>query len=181
MMKKKLSWMLAVLSAWGVMVFACGLMMTALTACSSDDDEPSGNGIDDLAFLQKRIAAEGSLVYGVQLGTDAKDIVSRPVATTAAALVEFYKLLPGGSAHQGLSTAADGTITCRLTAADGKSQGTVSYRPIQNETVYYCAEVTFSAEIKSATGISCLRYILYNRWPEDDNGFLKDVLDHIKQ
>ena len=180
-MKKKLSRMLTAVCSWGVILLACGFMMTTMTACGGDDDDTSGNGIDDLAYLQKRIAADGKLVYGVQLGTDSKDVVSRPVITTSDALAEFYKLLPGGIAHQGLTTAADGTITCKLTAADGKSQGTVTYRPSSSETVYYCAEVTFSSEIKKATGISCLRYILHSRWPEDGNGFLKDILDVIKQ
>ena len=120
MMKKNLSQMLTAIFSCGVMLLACGFMMTTMTACGSDDDEPAGNGIDDLAYLQKRIANEGSLVYGVQLGTDTKDIVSRPVASTARAQEEFYKLIPGGSAHQGLSTAKNGTITCRLTDKDGK-------------------------------------------------------------
>ena len=162
------------------MLFACGLVMTALTACGSDDDEPTGNGIDDLAYLQKRIAADGELVYGVQLGTDTKDVMSRPVASASDAKAEFYKLLSGGNAHQGLSTGSDGSITCRLTDANGKSQGTVTYRQSQNETMYYCAEVVFSQELRAVTGISCLRYILYDRWPEEGNGFLKDILDSIK-
>ena len=179
-MKKKLSWMLTALCSWGIAFLACGLVVTTLSACG-DDEEPSGNGIDDLAFLQKRIANDGSLVYGVQLGNDTKDVMSRPVATTAEAQAEFYKLLPGGSAHQGLSTASDGTITCRLTDAKGNSQGTVTYHPSQSETLYYCAEVTFSTEVKSATGISCLRYILYDRWPEEGNGFLKDFMESFKK
>lgn len=165
---------------WGVMLLACGLVITTLTACGHDD-EPAANGIDDLAYLKQRIAADGSLVYGVQLGTDSKDIVSRPVADVAEAQDEFYKLLPGGSAHQGLSIAADGTITCCLTTANGKPQGTITYRASQSETIYYCAEVTFSTEVRAATGISCLRYILYDRWPEEGNGFLKDILDGIKK
>jgi hypothetical protein len=171
-MKKNLLWML-------VAILFCGPPI--LTACGSDDDEPTTNGTDDLAFLQQRIAASGSLVYGVQLGTDTKDVVSRPVADTAEAQAEFYKLLSGGAAHPGLSTADDGTITCRLTDANGKAQGTITYRPSKSETIYYCAEVSFSTEIKSATGISSLRYILYNRWPEEGNGFIKDILDSIKQ
>ena len=182
MMKKKLSWMLNAVYSLGVMFLACGIMTTTMTGCgSSDDDEPTGNGIDDLAYLEKRIANESSLVYGVVLGTDTKDIVSRPVANTAEAQAEFYKLIPGGSSHQGLSTASDGTITCRLTDKSGRSQGTITYRPSQSETVYYCAEVAFGSEVKAATGISCLRYILYDRWPEDGNGFLKDILDGLKK
>lgn len=170
-MKKKLFWM----------IFACGLVLTTIMACGgSDNDEPVGNGVDDLAYLQKRIAADGSLVYGVQLGTDTRDILSRPVQTSDEARTEFYKLFPGGTAHQGLSTANDGTITCRLTAADGKPQGTITFRLSQSETQYYCAEVSFCSEVKAATGISTLRYILYDRWPEEGNGFIKDILDSIK-
>ena len=169
-MKKKLFWMF----------FACGLVMATFTACG-DDDENSGNGIDDVVFLQKRIAADGSLVYGVQLGTDSKDVLSRPVATTDEAKAEFYKLLSGGSSHKGLSTDKDGNITCRLTDADGKLQGTITYYPSQDETVYYCAEVVFSPEVIAVTGISCLRYILYDRWPEEGNGFVKGILDSIKK
>ncbi|MBR3022122.1 MAG: hypothetical protein IKH59_07145 [Bacteroidaceae bacterium] len=178
-MKKNLRTMTGIF-LWGMMLLAGGLVITTLTACGRDDD-PAANGIDDLAYLKQRIAADGSLVYGVQLGTDTKDIVNRPVATVAEAQAEFYKLLSGGSAHQGLSTTADGTITCCLTAADGKPQGTITYRASQSETIYYCAEVTFSTEVRSATGISYLRYILYDRWPEDGNGFMKDILDGLKK
>ena len=41
--------------------------------------------------------------------------------------------------------------------------------------------MVFSSEVRAATGISRLRYILYDRWPEEGNGFLKDILDTIKQ
>ncbi len=168
-----------------VAILFCGLPI--LTACGSDDDDQRSTSdvqystVDDLAFLQQRIANSGPLVYGVRLGTDTKDVVSRPVADAAEAQAEFYKLLSGGAAHPGLSTADDGTMTCRLTDANGKAQGTVTYHPSKSETVYYCAEVSFSAEIKSATGISCIRYIFYNRWPEEGNGFVKDILDSIKK
>lgn len=181
-MKKNLSRMLTAIFSCGALLLACGLMMTTMTACgSNDDDESVGNGVDDLAYLQKRIANDGSLVYGVQLGTDTKDIVSRPVASKAEALEEFYKLIPCGSTHPGLGNGKDGTIACLLTDANGKPQGTITYRPSQVTTSYYCAEVSFGAEVKSATGISCLRYILYDRWPEEGNGFLKDILEEIKK
>mgnify|MGYP007122065532 FL=1 len=36
-----------------VAILFCGLPM--LTACGSDDDEPTASGTDDLAFLQQRI------------------------------------------------------------------------------------------------------------------------------
>ena len=52
-MKKNNIWTLAA-------ILVCGLSMAMFTACggSSKDDEPSGNGngIDDLAYLQKCIA-----------------------------------------------------------------------------------------------------------------------------
>ena len=179
-MCKKHFWMSAAMPSLGTMLLACGLVMIMLTACGDDDADSSGNGIDDLAYLQKRIAAEGALVYGVQVGTDGKDIVSRPVATADEAQAEFYKLIPGGATHQGITTSAD-YITCQLTAADGKSQGSISYRPSTSETVHYCAEVTFSQEVVAATGVSRLRYILYDRWPQDDNGFLRDILEGLKK
>ena len=164
---------------WGAVLLACGLVMTTMTACGdNDENEPR---TDDLAYLLKRIANEGSLVYGMRMGTGASEIMNRPVATADEAMDEFYKLLSGGPAHQGLSKAEDGIITCPLIGADGKPQGTIAYRPFRSETVYYCAEVTFSTEVKIASGVSCLRYILYERWPEDGNGPLKDILEGIKK
>ena len=180
MMKKNLLGMMTAIRTWGAMLLACGLVMTTMCACG-DDDETTGNGVDDLAFLQQRIAAEGDLVYGKQLGTDPADILNRPVATEEEALAEFYKLLPDGVAHKGLSKQGDGTIRCRLTDKEGKQQGTVTFRPSQDETLYYCAEVAFSAEVKQATGISTVRFILYDRWPEEGNGFIKGILDSIKK
>ena len=171
-MKKNNLWTLAA-------ILVCGLSMTMLTACggsSSKDDEPGGNGIDDLAYLQKRIAEEGNLVYGVQIANESKDILNRPVEKQEEALTEFYKLIPGGSTHQGLSTSSNGTITCRLTGPNGESQGTITYQPT---TAYYCAEVVFSSEVRSATGVSRIRYIPYDNWP--DNGFLSEILDKLKK
>lgn len=179
-MKKNLLKMMTTICMWGVTLLASTLVVTTLSVCSSDEG-PAGNGVDDLAYLKQRIAADGSLVYGIQLGTDSKDIMSRPVLTIGEAQEEFYKLLADGSAHPGLSTATDGAITCTLTDKKGKQQGTVSFRKSQNETIYYCAEVTFSTEVKSATGISRLRYILHDRWPEDGNGFLKDIMENLKK
>jgi len=172
-MKKNNIWTLAA-------ILVCGLSMAMFTACggSSKDDEPSGsgNGIDDLAYLQKCIAPEGDLVYGGQLANEGTDILNRPVENQEEALQEFYKLIPGGKTHQGLSTSSNGAITCRLTGPNGESQGTITYQPT---TAYYCAEVVFSSEVRSATGVSRLRYIPYDNWP--DNGFLSDLLDKLKK
>ena len=78
----------------------------------------------------------------------------------------------------GLSSSSDGTITCRLTGSDGKPQGAITYQATMG---YYCAEVVFSPEVKSATGISRLRFIPYDSWPEEGNGFVSDLLDKIKK
>ena len=164
---------------WGVLLLACSFL-NMLSACSGDD-EPTGNGVDDLAYLQQRLAADGGKVYGLRIGTDASDIVSRPVSTQADAQNEFYKLIPAGAASEGVTTNGDGSISYRLTAADGKPQGSIRYRSSPSATLYYCAEVVFSSEVRATTGISRLRYILYDRWPEEGNGFLKDILDTIKQ
>jgi hypothetical protein len=161
-----------------VAILVCGFSMAMFTACgsSSKDDEPGGNGTDDLAYLQRRIAEEGNLVYGGQLANEGKDIINRPVETQEEALAEFYKLIPGGKTHQGLSSSGNGAITCRLTGPNGESQGTITYQPT---TVYYCAEVVFGSEVRLATGVSRLRYIPYDNWP--DNGFLSDLLDWLKK
>ena len=114
-----------------VAILVCGFSMAMFTACgsSSKDDEPGGNGTDDLAYLQRRIAEEGNLVYGGQLANEGKDIINRPVETQEEALAEFYKLIPGGKTHQGLSSSGNGAITCRLTGPNGESQGTITYQP----------------------------------------------------
>jgi hypothetical protein len=174
-MNKKQKWISTALFSWGVLFLVCGLVMTTLTACSNDDE--TGNGVDDLAFLQKRIAKEGDLVYGVQVGDNTKDILSRPIQTEADGLNEFYKLIPDGKNHKGLTSGNNGTISCKLTDAKGNYQGTIVYAPTSN---YYSSAVTFGTEIVQATQITQLRYILYNRWPEEENGFLKDILDRLK-
>ena len=160
-------------------ILFCGL--NTLTACGGDDDETTTTGTDDLAFLKERLAESDGLVYGVCLGSDPKDVLSRPVADAMEAEKEFFKLLSDGTAHKGLTTANDEVVTCRLTDANGKAQGTISFCPTLSETVYYCAEVFFSTEIQSATGIRCVRYIPYDRWPEEGNGFFKDILDFFKK
>ena len=75
-----------------VAILVCGFSMAMFTACgsSSKDDEPGGNGTDDLAYLQRRIAEEGNLVYGGQLANEGKDIINRPVETQEEAL-EFCR------------------------------------------------------------------------------------------
>ena len=90
-------------------------------------------------------------------------------------------IIPARAASEGVTNNGDGSISYRLTAADGKPQGAISYRPSTSATLYYCAEVVFSSEIQDVTGISRLRYILYERWPEEGNGFLKDILNNIKK
>lgn len=161
------------------MLVGC-LSMSMLTG-RDDDEKNEAGGVDDLAYLQSRLAPADGLVYGVQVGTDGEEILSRPVATAQDALTEFYLLMPGGQKHEGLSTAADGTITCRLTDAAGRTQGTLTYKPSAGVAVYYCAEVTLSAELYRATGISLLRYITTDRWPDPSSGFVKDILEQIKK
>ena len=73
-------------------ILVCGLSMAMFTACGgSSKDEPSGsgNGIDDLAYLQKCIAPEGDLVYGGQLANEGTDILNRPVEWYTAAWASF--------------------------------------------------------------------------------------------
>ena len=50
-MKKNLRKMMAAICMWGLTLLASGLVVSTLTACSSDD-EPTGNGVDDLAYEQ---------------------------------------------------------------------------------------------------------------------------------
>ena len=170
---------LKLIQVLAVMLVSC-LSLSMLTSCDDDEKNEAG-GVDDLAYLQSRLAPAGEKVYGVQVGTDGEEILSRPVATALDALAEFYLLIPDGAKHEGLSTAADGTITCRLTDADGRPQGTLTYKPSTSLTIYYCAEVTLSAELFRATGVSQLRYITTDRWPESSSGFVKDILEQIKK
>lgn len=151
--------------------------MTTLTACG--DDESNVNKADDLAYLKQRISPEADLVYGVYLGENT-EVLNRPIQTEDEALKEFYKLLSGGSSHEGLKTEANGNISCRLTDANGNYQGTITFNKPQGEFTGYCAEVLFSKELTVATGLTRIRYILADMWPPGDTGFVTDILDKLK-
>ena len=150
-------------------------------ACGSDDNDetPKFTNVDDQAFLQTRLAAEGTLVYGVTIGDDPRDVIARPVESETAALDEFYKLLPTGKNHPGLSAGKGGQVTCSLTDAKGNAQGTITYQPLTASS--YCAEVLLSSALAKSTGVSKVNYVLYENWPVDGNGFLKDIMDQLKK
>lgn len=160
---------------WTVTLCVCCVAMMALTACG-DDDEPVAT--DDLAFLKQRIAPEGEFVYGVFLGENT-EVLNRPIQTEDDALTEFYKLLPDGSSHKGLKNEVDGTISCRLTGADGQYQGTITFNKPEGEFMGYCAEVVFSDEVNAATGLTRIRFILSDMWPP--TGFMTDLLEKLKK
>lgn len=162
---------------WAIALCICCVAMTALTACGDDDE--SDVKADDLTYLKQRISPEGDLVYGVYLGENT-EVLNRPIQTEDEALKEFYKLLSGGSSHQGLKTEANGNITCRLTDADGQYQGTITFNIPQGEFTGYYAEVIFSHELTAATGITRIRYILADMWPPGDTGFVTDIFKKLK-
>ena len=159
---------------WAITLCVCCVAMASLTTCG--DDEPTAN--DDLAYLKQRISPEGDFVYGVYLGENT-EVLNRPIQTEDDALIEFYKLLSDGSSHKGLETEADGSISCRLTGADGQYQGTITYNQSQGTFMGYYAEVIFSEEVTDATGLTRIRYILSDLWPP--TGFLTDILEWLKK
>ena len=173
-MKKALT-LISAACKWTVTLCICCVAMTTLTACG-DDDEPKK--ADDLAFLKQRISPEGEFVYGVILGENT-EVLNRPIQTEDDALIEFYKLVPDGSSHKGLKTEADGTISCRLTGADGQYQGTITFNKPEGTFMGYCAEVIFSSEVTAATGLTRIRFILDDLWPP--TGFISDILDKLKK
>lgn len=172
---EKVLTMITTACKWTITLCICCVAMTTLTACGGDDDEPK---VNDLAFLKQRISPEGDLVYGVNLGENT-DILYRPIDTEDDALQEFYKLLSDGSSHKGLKTEADGTISCRLTDADGQYQGTITFNIPQGTFTGYYAEVIFSDEVIAATGLTQIRYILADMWPPQ--GFVTDILERLKK
>ncbi len=174
---KKVSTCMTATYKWAITLCICCLAMTAFTACG--DDESNENKADDLAYLKQRISPEGDLVYGVYLGENT-EVLNRPIQTEDEALKEFYKLLSGGSSHKGLKTEANGNISCRLTDANGKYQGTITFIKPQGEFTGYCAEVLFSKELTVATGLTRIRYILADMWPPGNAGFVTDILDKLK-
>lgn len=148
-------------------------------ACGDDDNAKPYTEVDDMAFLQARLAAEGDLVYGVTVGNDGSGILYRPVKDIAEAQAEFYKLVPTGKKHPGISTGDDGQMTCTLTDAKGNVQGSITYQPRTTSSV--CAEVSLSPQLSKTIRINQLRYIPYEDWPNEGNGFLKDILEQIKK
>lgn len=148
-------------------------------ACGNDDNAEPYTNMDDMAFLQARLAAEGNLVYGVTVGNDDSGILYRPVKDVAEAQAEFYKLVPTGKNHPGISNGDGGQMTCILTDAKGDVQGSITYQPRTTSSV--CAEVSLSPQLSKAIRINQLRYIPYEDWPNEDNGFLKDIMEQIKK
>ena len=173
---KELFTSIAALCRWTIALCVCCVAMSTLTACGND--EPNVNESDDLAYLKQRISPEGKYVYGVFLGENT-EVLNRPIKTEDDALIEFYKLLSDGSSHKGLKTEADGTISCRLTGADGQYQGTITFNQPQGVFTGFCAEVIFSEEVTAATGLTRIRYILEDLWPP--TGFLTDILEWLKK
>ena len=175
---KNVSTFISAACKWTIILCICTVAMSALTACG--DDEPKVNKTDDLAYLKKRIAPEGDLVYGVYLGENT-EVLYRPIQAEDDALKEFYMLLSDGSSHEGLKTEADGTISCRLTGPDGQYQGTITFNKPQGTFTGFCAEVIFSDEVIAATGLTRIRYILADMWPPGDTGFVTDILERLKK
>lgn len=173
---KKISTSITAACKWTITLCICTVAMTTLTACG--DDESNGNKTDDLAFLKQRISPEGELVYGVFLGENT-EVLNRPIQTEDDAMIEFYKLLPGGKSHKGLKTEADGSISCRLTDTEGQYQGTITFNIPQGAFTGYYAEVIFSDEVTAATGLTRIHYLLSDLWPP--TGFLSDILEYLKK
>ena len=177
-MKKVLS-LLTATCKWTLTLCICCVAMTTLTACGGED-EPVVNKTDDLAYLKQRISPEGDLVYGVFLGENTQ-VLCRPIQTEDDALKEFYMLLSDGSSNKELKTEADGTISCRLTDAEGHYQGTITFYKPEGTFTGYCAEVIFSGELTDATGLTRIRYILADMWPPTSIGFISDILERLKK
>ena len=150
-----------------------------LFAGCKDEDNPV-NGVDDLAFLQNRLAPSEGKVYGLVIDERRPDILYRPVKTVEDAQDEFYKLIPDGRNNKGveIEKGENGRLFYQLTDAQGNYQGTISYAPVEFGC---CAEVTLSPELLDATGYSCLRYVLEDLWPPQSGDFLEDILNKIKK
>ena len=171
--------MLTAICSWGVLLLGCGLVMTTMTACgSSDEDEAVGNGIDDLAYLQKRIANDGALVYGVKLGTDAEDVISRPVANIEEALDTVWGDLSAQAQavidQQGVAyndrdgdlvTSIVGGKDCVFTCYDGDNCLCALERAFRNGKTRFCKPISCALypirEKRFHDGTVALNY---NRW-----------------
>lgn len=162
-MKKDLLWLL--------------MAILPLLAGCKDYDNPV-NSVDDLAFMQNRLAPSDGKVYGVIIDERKPDILNRPVKTVADAQAEFYNLIPDGINNKGVTKGENSQLIYELTDAQGKYQGTITYTPVEFGC---CGEVTLSPELKTATGYSCIRYILEDLWPPQSGGLLEDLLNGIKK
>ena len=134
----------------------------------SDSDQTKIATYDALSWLQGSIVVVDDndkiirRIYGKPLDESQPDVISVPVAGYGAAEKIFLSwVAPGKEAVK-----VDGGYDYNLTDADGKGQGNVAFRVVEDED-----GVKAHMTVAEGTGlkmISEVRFIDYDLWPEND-------------
>ena len=136
---------------------------------TSDSDQVKVTGYDALSWLQGALVVvdeQGEVVrrvYGKPLDASQPDVISVPVVGYIAA----EKLFLDWVAPTKEATRVEGGYDYALTDAEGKAQGSVSFRAVEGEAgVLARMTVNDDTDLKH---ISEVQFVDYDFWPENDD------------
>ena len=136
---------------------------------TSDSDQVKVTGYDALSWLQGALVLvneQGDVVrrvYGKPLDASQPDVLSVPVIDKAAA----EKLFLDWVAPTKEATRVEGGYDYALTDAEGKAQGSVSFRAVEGEAgVLARMTVNEGTDLKQ---VSAVEFLDASLWPENDD------------
>ena len=136
---------------------------------TSDADQVKVTAYDGLSWLQGSLVVvneKGEMVrrvYGKALDESQPDVISVPAIDYAAAEALFLDwVAPGKEA-----TKVEGGYDYALTDAEGKAQGSVSFRAVEDD-VRVLARMTV-AKGTDLKHISEVNFVDFDQWPENDD------------
>jgi hypothetical protein len=159
-MKKNILWMLAA-------ILSCGLTVTALSACSSDDDNKTDDQPQKEVYYIVKITDDVLKVADVEVNYVDQTGAKKKEAMVSTLWTKNYKLSNSVSLNQGIwakitpkSNTQEGNyllkivsgVACKTTTADGKtSMGTSNSNPYETVTAAKTAEEIAAWCAKSPT------------------------------
>ena len=174
-MKKNILWMLAA-------ILTCGLTVTAMSACSSDDDKTDGQPQKEILYVVK-ISDDVLKVANVEVNYVDQTGAKKKESMTSTLWTKYYKLSNAASLNQGIwakitpkTNIQEGTyllkvisgVGCKTTLADGKiSMGTSNSDPDEpataaktaDEIAAWCAKSPTSGLLVDPSGSCKQQYV----------------------